>query len=75
MEIQVNGLTLEVTAPCQVKVYDVPTDYSEDGKYVACWNPGTEYEPYPACLGSDSHLVAHVVVNREGSVINLMEVK
>ena len=41
-----------------IKVYRVPDDYSVDGLYIAKWKYG-EIEPFPACLGSDAHLIAN----------------
>lgn len=54
-----------VELPCaegdSVTLYSVCTDYSPDGLYIARWCYG-ETEPYPACLGSDTTVLARVTI-------------
>lgn len=58
-----------VDIPCSVggtlKLYDVPTDYSEDGFYAAIIRPG-DIEPYPACAGDQAHILADLDIDSEG---------
>ncbi len=51
----------------RVKVYAVPSSYSEDGFFIAHWRYG-ELEPAPACLGCEAALLADVTItNHEGN--------
>ena len=51
------------TAQCELfpgqklRLWAVPTAYSDDGLVVAVWGSG-ELEPCPACLGTDMELLA-----------------
>ena len=47
-----------------VKFYMVPATYSSDGLYVATWRYD-EIEPFPACLGAETILLAHVHVGEQ----------
>lgn len=57
-------IPLELTnrKSCYVKLYNVPTDYSSDGYYIAHWL-FNEIEPVPGCLGIDAHLLCYAEVN------------
>lgn len=40
-------------------LYSVPTDYSDDGYYVAAWQD-TEIEPVPACAAGAARVLCRV---------------
>ena len=48
-----------------VKLYDVPTDYSNDGFYAAVWRK-SDIEPRPACAGDETRLLAEVSAQPHG---------
>ncbi|MFV0423742.1 hypothetical protein [Oleidesulfovibrio sp.] len=50
-----------VSGPSEVKLYAVPTSYSDDGYYLAAWSSG-DYEPVPSCAVNDAELLAHLAV-------------
>lgn len=49
-----------------VAVYGVPTDYSDDGLYLAQWGAG-ELEPVPACLAPALLLRLRLPVRENGA--------
>jgi hypothetical protein len=55
---------IPVTAPAEVKLYAVPTGYSEDGYFVSTWMP-TELEPIPA---SSHTLLCHLSIDSDNTV-------
>ena len=61
-----NGKLIDVACKAgdTVKLYAVPETYSTDGLYAAVWRQG-EVEPAPACLGSETRLLAHVAIQQE----------
>ena len=74
MDIHFTYAGREIDVACNesdtVKLYAVPTGYSEDGLYAAVWRAG-EVEPFPACDGNEAHLLAEVYVQQgqDGAVI------
>ncbi len=52
---------IPVFGACEVKLYAVPTSYSDDGYFAAVWATH-DLEPVPACAGDAATLLAHVSV-------------
>lgn len=68
MKIKVNNQEHEIaTNPGDhLKVYQVPSNYSDDGIFIARWQSGT-IEPFPGCLGKDAQILADVIVSETGA--------
>lgn len=80
MNIRFVYLDREALIACKesdtVKLYDVPTEYSEDGFYAAVWQQGN-VEPRPACAGNAARLLAEIAIqeDKDGVVIGGMLVE
>lgn len=48
----------------QIVLYAVPTEYSDDGYFVAHWSAG-EIEPIPACASTDAHVLCKADINNK----------
>lgn len=68
MNICFSYLDRETLIPCNegdmITLYDVPTDYSEDGFYAAVWRHGS-IEPHPACAGDTALVLAKITILRD----------
>lgn len=58
----------------QIVLYSVPTEYSDDGYYVAAWQD-TEIEPAPACAVGSEKVLCHVRLEsgNDGIVLKTIE--
>jgi hypothetical protein len=64
---QGKNIVIAAVSPSDVKLYSVPTGYSEDGYFAALWAAG-DLEPAPACAVEKATLLAHVKLGeQEGS--------
>lgn len=63
---------VDVEKSCDVKLYLVPKEYSDDGYYVSQWGFG-EAQPFPACEGSEAKMLCHasVYVGEDGVSVNV----
>lgn len=52
----------------RLRLYSVPTEYSDDGLYLAAWKSG-ELEPVPACRCTEAVLLADLECNAEGDAL------
>jgi hypothetical protein len=57
-------LVLDAESPSEVKLYAVPSAYSEDGYFFAVWTSG-DLEPVPACATEQANLLAHVQTSEQ----------
>lgn len=53
---------VDVEKSCDLKLYSVPKEYSEDGYYISQYGYG-DIEPAPACAGKDAKLLCHASVS------------
>lgn len=57
-----NSFSVErLQPPCNIKLYSVSKDYSNDGLFVSTWR-NDEIEQIPACAIEDQTLLAHIAI-------------
>lgn len=67
------------TAQCELfpgqklRLWAVPTAYSDDGLVVAVWGSG-ELEPCPACLGTDMEMLAEYECRHDDGSDRVVEI-
>lgn len=67
-----NGNSFDVECmqvPCNVKLYSVPKNYSDDGLFVSAWS-NDEIEQIPACAIGNETLLAHLQIAQNNNDCN-----